>query len=94
MMRLRDERYWLGISPWAFVPVFLVVGSGLAALLDPLTPWLRVPAMALLLGIGFAYLQRSPWASRWDRRGLTQAEPDDSIELNAAHVRSSAPEQQ
>ncbi|MCA0143472.1 hypothetical protein [Blastococcus sp. LR1] len=64
-MKLRDERYWLGVSPWVFVPFFLALACGPALLIEP--PWLRVPVQALALGVWFTYVTNSPWAGRWGR---------------------------
>jgi hypothetical protein len=49
-MKVRDERYWLGMPPWVFVPVFVAVACGSAVLIE--SPWLRVPVQVLVLPCG------------------------------------------
>ena len=67
-MRVRDRRYWLGVSPWVFIPVLLCLVCVAAVLLDPVSLWLRVPVMGVLLLTWVTYVERTPWVVRWNRR--------------------------
>jgi hypothetical protein len=64
------------LSPWAFVPIFLFVEVGMVVLLDPVSPWVRVPLMAVLIGFCLTYLTSTPWFARrnrrWDRHQRSQ----------------------
>ena len=75
-MRLRDERYLFGLTPWVFFALWLGIGIGLGAGLEDAPLSVRV----LVLGpIGWSmpfYMVRMPISSRRRRRVAGLPQPD------------------